>query len=218
MALLIDSGWEFVTSEGLNYGVSKVALSHGNLFVAPKNTSDPDPYGKSRDNPYKLSFFSVGGSYGVSSVPINVDGATTEMFSAGVIYANPLRTSGENLTIHDLTGKCLVYSVSGVAGGGRSFTVMFIGVGLAILGTVLATIASAAGGPAAIAAVAALTPAAIISSCKASVFFMGISFGTPAPSAGATVQVGNISLGSNLVHDALNNMIKETQKTLNKIN
>lgn len=216
MASLTDSGWEFVTSEGLNYGAVYGSLSHGNLFVAPKITDQPDPFGKSKDNPYKLNFISVGGSYGVSVAPISVDGATAEMFSAGVIYTNPLRANGQDLSILDLTGMCLVYSVAAVAGGGRSFTVVFIGVGHAVIATVLANVAAAAGGPAAVAAVAALTPAAIIASCKAAVFFMGISIGMPVPSAGAAVQLGKISLVTNLVDEAFKNTIKEVQKITGK--
>ena len=178
---LQDSGWEFVTSKGrdASAGVTLflgISASQGSLYVAPH---------LAKDNPYELKFRSVGGSASIGLPPASYDVATKDMESAGVIYANPLRISEAILTLDDLTGPYLAYSISysGLSTlEGRSWTVMFIGVGLGLIAAFPLT-CSGIGAP--------LGPAAVISSCHASVWFWGDLIGTPG--AGVTGSLGYIT-------------------------
>jgi hypothetical protein len=197
---LQDSGWKFVTSEGLDWGVSVtkfsgVAGSGGNIFVAPQSADN--------DVSYELRYRSVGVSASIGTAT-SLDVATTSMDCAGKIYANPLRISEGTLTLNDLTGAYLAYSISAAAGDGRSWTVMFIGVGLALVSAYLAI-------PLTAGASISLAPAAAIASCRASVWYWGDLVG--AASVGVSGSLGYISYSKELT-DTLKNYNKQTVKLL----
>lgn len=178
---LQDSGWEYVTSEGRDANVGgktfSLAVAQGSIYVAPH---------LAKDDPYELNYKSVGGSAGVSISPISYDLATKDMQSAGVIYANPLRISGATLTLDDMTGAYLAYGISVSDLVGRSWTVMFFGVGLGLATSWLAAMSGVG---------AALAPAIVISSCHASIWFWSDLIATT-PGATVTGSLGYISVAS----------------------
>lgn len=190
---LLDSGWKFVTSEGANIGITAFDLgivgNTGRIFIAPQNAPK---------EPYELKFIS--GGLGLSLAPVSMDFATKSMYSAGVLYSNPLIKGC--LTLEDLKGACIIYSASVHDGDGISLTLILIGVGLGIVKGFFAA-ASGFAFP--------LAPLVVLSSCHAMVFFYGDLLGTPDLGLSAT-------LGYITYPDTMKNKLAGTIRLAHSIN
>ncbi|MBS1796239.1 MAG: hypothetical protein JSS81_20465 [Acidobacteria bacterium] len=170
---LFDTGWQFVTSRGLNLSLAiksnGFSAGAGSIYLAPLSAPD---------NPYEFNYASAGICVGLASASLEF--ATKDIYSSGVVYGNPLIKG--NLTLDDMQGACLIYSASAHILPGGSVSVILIGVGMGIVkGFFLA--ASGVGFP--------LAPLAVLASCRAMVFYSGGIIGTP--DAGCTATIGYIT-------------------------
>jgi len=168
--LFVKTGFSFVTSEGTDVSFGPLVAMGGSIQVDSESDT----------NRYALDFLAMGGSLSVGS-EVSFDFATTDMYSDGIVYANPLRNS--NPAIDDLTGPCLIYQGQVAPGTGMSGAIMFLSVGLGLAASWIA-FSTGVG--------ATLVPAIVISSSHAIVIYWGNLISLP--SAGVTGALGYLSV------------------------
>ncbi len=92
-----ESGWNFQTSGGGDAGVGIVALSAG--FIDLTSRSPLPPQG------VRARYAAAGAGLSIS-IPLNGDGSTSSMFSAGKVYT----LTSAPLQLRDFSGGCILLS------------------------------------------------------------------------------------------------------------
>jgi len=173
--ILRPSSWIFKTSDGVDLTVGLpvlnlgVVLSGGELYLQDQGSPNVE----------SIRFLGTGTGCGPQPIPIpgNLSFSLTKFWSTGVVYMGPM--AGSRLVRSDFRGPCLFCEISAQGGPGISGTVIFLGAPWA-MALPVPTVPPVPG----------VREAAIAATCRAVVFFAGMTASLVPWSAGGFVATG----------------------------